>query len=218
MTPSDGTGTPPPVAVLDGTERGEPEAPQAPKNEAVPATSNAGAGPRPAVVAAAALLVGAVIGFFGRPATPQENRFVNFDPESTPTDVLVRGWSNFESSPATGDTFTWCAAQSCALRVQIRPEGDRTIRVRLSAFKFPDAPDQTLTIFVNDTPIGTQPVSGEMKIVQFKAPRAAWHSGLNEVRFDFAYAMSPKSKFPTADDPRTLSAAFDWVEFANQAP
>jgi len=169
-------------------------------------------------IALFAAVVGAAGGFFAKPAPPQETRFLNFDPESTPAEALVGGWSNFESDPGNGNTFAWCANQNCSLRLQVRPEGDIVIRARVSAFGFPDAPQQALSVFVNGTPVGTQPVVGEMKIATFKAPRAVWHAGPNDVRLNFVYAVSPKSKFPNAEDARTLAAALDWFELASPPP
>jgi hypothetical protein len=41
---------------------------------------------------------------------------------------------------------------------------------------------------------------------------------VNELRFVFAYAESPKDRVSGAADERTLSAAFDWLEILRSLP
>jgi hypothetical protein len=215
-TPTEGSGTAPQAfpevrSETSGVADSRPETASGVQN------ARSSRSPSRVVGIALAAVCGVAVGYFAKPAPKPETRFLNFDAESTPEDTLAHGWSSFEMTQATGDTFVWCAGRSCSVRVWSRADGDRFVRVRLSAFKFPDAPAQTVTAFVNETPIGTQPVAGAMSIVSFRAPRAAWRNGANEVRFDFAYAADPKSKFPSADDTRQLSAAFDWLEITNAA-
>lgn len=163
-----------------------------------------------------ATLGGSIIGYFARPRSLEETRFVNFDPESAPRTMLVSGWSSYEEMP-TGDTFAWCAAKSCAVRVQSRADGDRIVRARLSPFRYPEAPAQTVTIFLNGTSLGQRGLVDNMSVVALAAPKASWHKGANDVRFEFAYAEAPKTKVPEAEDTRTLAAAFDWIEIARPA-
>jgi hypothetical protein len=49
-------------------------------------------------------------------------------------------------------------------------------------------------------------------------PKDAWKRGVNEMKFLFAYAESPKDRIPGAEDERTLAAAFDWLEILPPAP
>lgn len=162
------------------------------------------------VVAAAG--AGGAAGYLLKPPAIDETRFVNFDAVSPPP-APSTGWSGFEVEK-DGETFDWCAATTCSMRIENQADGDRIVRVRLTPFRFPDAPPQTLTLFVNDTMLGTKPLDDHMSTVSFRAARSYFRKGGNDLRFEFAYAEDPKSKFPGAGDPRKLSAAFDWVEIA----
>jgi hypothetical protein len=86
------------------------------------------------------------------------------------------------------------------------------VRFRCWPFAFPGGPGQTLTFYVNDRKIDTVPMSGEPRVYSLATPRAAWKRGVNELKFVFAYAESPKDRVPGATDERTLSASFDWLE------
>lgn len=169
---------------------------------------------REIAVALLAALCGAVVGYLVKPVPPDETRFISFDAESSPPSVLAAGWSSFEQLQPSGDTFAWCSAKACSLRVQSHAEGDRLLRVRVSPFLFPGSTQQTITAHVNQGELGTKPLVEGMTVVTFRAARGVWTKGPNEIRFDFAFAEDPKSKIPGAEDPRKLAAAFDWVEIA----
>jgi hypothetical protein len=142
--------------------------------------------------------------------TPEETRSLNFDPETT-TGALGAGWDGFEKTEL-GDTFVWSHARQARLTVVSRADGDRLVRFRCWPYRFPDAPPQTLTLHVNDRKIESLTLGGEPRVYTLAVPRGAWKAGANELRFEFAYAESPKSRVSGATDERTLSAAFDWLE------
>ena len=158
----------------------------------------------------AAAVVGAAGGYFGHPSAPLPPSFANFDKESTPREILKTGWSGFEQM-AEGDTFVWCMEKSCTLSLGASAEG-HMVRVRAFAFTYPNAPEQTVTLFVNGKSAGRQVLWPRPTVVQFETQASAWKNGRNDLRFDFAYADSPLARSPGAKDRRTLSAAFDWVD------
>jgi hypothetical protein len=142
--------------------------------------------------------------------TLEETRFINFDAESV-GDALTSGFSTFESR--NGETFVWSADRVAKLNVYSRADGDRLVRVRWTAFSFDGAPVQTATLLVYGARTETTPVeTGAMTVHTFKAPQAMWARGPNELRFDFAYAESPRNKVKDSTDARNLSVAFDWLE------
>ncbi len=161
-------------------------------------------------VAVAAGLIGVAAGYFlHTPAQPAAG-FFNFDKETTPKERLVRGWSGYELMPE-GDTFVWCQAKACVLRVDTT-KADHAVRARAFAYSFPGAPPQTMNVFVNGALVGSRPVTGAPSVLKFDAPAGSWKDGPNELRFEFAYAEMPKDRIPGSQDPRALSAAFDWVD------
>lgn len=156
-----------------------------------------------------------ILGIFGLMAgsgcsSPEETRFFNFDPQSTPRQTLKVGWSFFEQDAET-NTYSWATGKRSVIEVVSRADGDRSIRFRGMPFVFPGAPQQTVKISVNDrdlTTIGTLP---GFRVYNVVAPHAVWRRGANTVSFDFAYAESPKAKLDS-NDLRPLAVAFDWLE------
>jgi len=179
----------------------------------VPATDSApGAGARYYATALVAAALGGVAGYFLKPPPVVETDFVNFDAESTPVRVLGEGWSGFEKF-SDGVTVAWCAAVRCTLNVSSTGEHNRLVRARLTPFAYQGAPQQTVTVYLNGTKIGSQPVPAErFTTLAFPAPQQYWLPGLNALSFQFAYAKDPKTVIPGDDDPRTLAATFDWVD------
>ena len=161
------------------------------------------------------LLAGLV--FAGACRTREETRSLNFDPETT-TGALGAGWDGFEKTDL-GDTFVWSHGREARLTVVSRADGDRLVRFRCWPFAFPNAPPQTLTLYVNDRKVEVLTLGGEARVYTLAVPRSVWRTGANELRFAFAYAESPKERLSGSTDERTLSAAFDWLEILPpQAP
>jgi hypothetical protein len=141
----------------------------------------------------------------------EETRFLNFDAESTAAGVLSSGWSGFEKTPE-GDTFAWSHGRTAKVRLTSRADGDRNLRFRCWPFRYPDAGPQTVTVFVNDARIDTITLGEGPHVYALTTPNAVWKKGANDVTLQFAYAEAPKDRIPGGTDPRTLSAAFDWLE------
>ena len=165
-------------------------------------------------LAAPLLLTGMIL--TGACKTPEETRSLNFDPETT-TGALGAGWDGFEKTDL-GDTFVWVHGREARISIVSRADGDRLVRFRCWPFVFPEAPLQTLTLFVNDQRIDALTLGGEPRVYAVAVPRALWKRGANELKFVFAYAESPKDRVSGATDERTLSAAFDWLEILRPQP
>ena len=146
----------------------------------------------------------------------EETRIVGFDPESS-TGLLVSGWSGWEQT-AEGDSFVWAQARQARLRVDSRADGDRLVRFRAWPYRFPGAPPQTVTLFVNDARVESATLGDGPRVYAFIAPKAAFRPGANEVRLEFAYAEAPRDREPGGADARTLAAAFDWLELVPPRP
>lgn len=141
---------------------------------------------------------------------------MSFDPEST-LGRLGPGWSGFEVTPE-GDTFCWSQAARAKLALSDRGDGDRLIRLRCWPFRYPGAPPQTLTVWVNGAKIDTTTLLDGPRVYSFSSPKAVWLPGTNEIAFEFAYAETPKDRLPGSEDERKLSAAMDWLEVRPVAP
>jgi hypothetical protein len=167
--------------------------------------------PRRRLLPRLALLSLAGSGFLLQACRPaEETRFLNFDPESS-AGALPAGWSGFEKT-GDADTFVWAQARTATVAVSSRAKGDQLVRFRCWPFRFPGAPPQTVTVFVNGSRVESIPMADGPRVYALATPEALWKSGRNDVRFEFAYAEAPKDRVPGASDERTLSVAFDWLE------
>jgi hypothetical protein len=66
-------------------------------------------------------------------------------------------------------------------------------------------------VSLNGKDLGERPFPPGGGVMRIPAPKAVWEPGLNEVRFDFAYAEAPKDHSADNKDPRKLSASFRWL-------
>ena len=163
---------------------------------------------RPLLPASVLLSVALVGAGCARPAP--ETRFLNFDPESS-SGALTSGWSGFEKA-AVGDTFVWAQAREAVVTVSAGGSADRLVRFRAWPFGWSGAPPQTVTVLVNDVRLDAMTVWEGPRVYSVVSPGAAWKSGANVLRFEFAWAEAPKDRVPGEGDTRTLAAAFDWIE------
>jgi hypothetical protein len=163
----------------------------------------------PLVALSAALLVSCA-------RSAEETRFLNFDAETT-AGVLGSGWSGWEKTPE-GDTFVWAQARTATVRVSSRGDGDRLVRFRAWPYRYPGAPPQNVTLFVNDAKIETATLGDGPRVYAFVAPKAAFRAGANELRLEFTYAEAPKDREPGGADARTLAAAVDGIEIVPPRP
>ncbi len=128
------------------------------------------------------------------------------------------GFSSWEGTNE-GDTFVWAQSRTARLTLDVDPEGrDLLVRFRAMPMRFPEAPPQTLTLFVNDAKTGSVTLEDGMRVHAVLTPGAAWRRGTNELRLEFAYAEAPKDRIPGGTDTRTLAAAFDWLEAVPVSP
>ena len=159
--------------------------------------------------------LGAGGGYVAKAEVHDETRFLNFDVESTPADALGPGWSSFEGT-RSGDTFAWCTARSCSVRVHVVSADNRIVRLRVRPFRYPGAPPQRATVSINDKPVSTLTLPEGDNVLTIGADRRFWHTGVNALRFDLAYAEAPKEHIPGTDDDRRLSIAVDWIEISRR--
>lgn len=145
-----------------------------------------------------------------------EPRFLNFDPESS-AGALGSGWSGFEKTGA-GDTFSWAQAREAEVRLVAPGAADRLVRFRAWPFEWEGAPPQTVSVSVNGTRFATVTLAKGPAVYGGIAPATLWKEGANTLGLEFGWAEAPKDRVPGADDTRTLSAAFDWIEVVPVRP
>jgi hypothetical protein len=110
------------------------------------------------------------------------------------------------------NTFRWAASEAEAL-VPLDHPAPLTVQLRLRAFGYAGAPEQTVVTTINGHSYGPQPVGNDWQTVEFATAQENWRGGVNRVRLDFAWARRPVD-VGVSDDERTLAAAIDYVRVA----
>lgn len=121
--------------------------------------------------------------------------------------LLGEGWHAPEREGPI--TFRW-AATPAVLRIPLDHAATLRLQVRLHAFAYPNAPQQSLTIDANHRACAPLPVPGDWQTLECTLDASAWRGGVNVVSLAFAYAQRPQDVGAGGDD-RPLAAAIDWI-------
>lgn len=122
------------------------------------------------------------------------------------------GWGDDEE--VFGTRANWVIGSHAYLFFPVRGTGDRRLALRIVPFAYPGAAQQTLTLTLNERPLGkTLELDEGWQIVSIRAPHAVLHQGLNKLGLHFAYAVPPANVLNVPDD-RPLAAAVDWLEIS----
>ena len=123
-------------------------------------------------------------------------------------------WGNWEISEKWGDiTIRW--AKNLYASVCVPLEEVQNLRLLINVCPFSDAKllkKQKMKVVVNNVEVQTVELANLMGLYKVDVPEKFWKSGVNVLKFEFAYAMSPNSVSDNKD-PRKLSAAFDYIKF-----
>lgn len=113
-------------------------------------------------------------------------------------------------------TFRW-AASSTEVLVPLDHAAPLTLQLRLHAFAYPGATEQTVVVSINGHSYGPLPVGNGWQTVEFATAENSWRSGVNRVCLDFAWARRPVD-VGVSGDARILAAAIDYVRVAVPNP
>jgi hypothetical protein len=148
--------------------------------------------------------------FLADPLQPYGRLDVGGDGPLSDEWLLGDGWYAPEKEGAV--TYRWASAPA-TVRIPLDHAATLRVQVRLHAFAYPDAPQQTVTLAANGHRCGALPVAAGWQTVECTIDRAAWHGGVNALSLQFAYATRPMD-VGMGGDPRPLSAAIDWIRVA----
>ena len=137
---------------------------------------------------------------------------------------LARGSSGRKS--AENLTFRW--AQTLESVVVVPLSGPRFVDVaeeqrladyvlsmRGMPFQFPGAPAQEIDVAVNGYPVVTLGLEPRMTEYRLDVPHTMLSRNLNDIRFRYKYAMSPR-EVGQSDDARPLAVLFDQIDFVQR--
>jgi len=133
---------------------------------------------------------------------PEDNRF------------LGHGWSGREQAPAY--SFRWSDATTSTVLVPLKSnQDDYVIELEWGAFQAPGLPTQVVSIEVNGITVASLPVQPGLHTDRVGVPSRALAPHLNQVRFRYLHAKSPK-EMGMSDDARPLAVAVSTIRFLRQ--
>jgi hypothetical protein len=128
--------------------------------------------------------------------------------------LIEDGWHAPERDGAA--TYRW-AAQRATLRLPLDHSASLRVQLRLHAFAYQGAPQQSVTIAANGHACAPLAVPPDWQTVECALDEASWRSGVNRLALVFAYEARPID-VGLGSDPRPLSAAVDWVRVSIISP
>jgi hypothetical protein len=127
--------------------------------------------------------------------------------------LIEDGWHASEREGAS-TSFRW-ASSPASLLVPLDHSAALVLQIRLHALGYPGAAPQTLTVTVNGRALPSKPVAPEWETIEWDTEQGLWRTGVNRVRFDFAWASRP-ADVGLGGDGRVLAAAVDYVRVAKR--
>jgi hypothetical protein len=122
-----------------------------------------------------------------------------------------QGWSYPESNSA-GIGYQWALGGRAELGLPIGPPRDARIRFRVLPFPHPEAPEQTLELWLNETHLATLKLEEGWSEHEVAIPVSTWSGGANILYLRFARSTVPAQLGTGSTDHRNLSVAFDFLE------
>lgn len=143
--------------------------------------------------------------------TDQETHEVDFGSEAARA-LLGEGWS-WDESAADGTTFVWAVGEASTIElyttgVGFSGVGGLELDLRCLAFRYPGAPEQTLTVSWDGTELGRMGLGAGFTDGTFQVPKDLLQPGRRRLTLTPAYAQEARAVLG-GDDPRRLSFACD---------
>jgi hypothetical protein len=123
---------------------------------------------------------------------------------------LGNGFSHDEVWSDSGRTVCWVEGEKA--RIYIPRVWRSAGRLKMVCIPYSPTPkaQQSISITLNDMPLGTKRLETGWNTIDFLIPGEAWKIGNNVLDFRFSYALSPK-ELGLSNDSRRLSVAFDRI-------
>jgi hypothetical protein len=124
---------------------------------------------------------------------------------------LAKGWWPPEQAGAVG--MAWSMGRESTLGFFLPQAWALTMELRLMPFVFPSAPAPRITVDLNRRVLGEIELPREWvwRTHSLTIPASAVRSGINALRFTYAYTAAPNAVVPGNKDTRELAVAFSRV-------
>jgi len=120
---------------------------------------------------------------------------------------LGAGWDVRTDEQPYGATANWSANRKAELILPLAAPGDVTLRLMLAPLDYPGAPQQRVTIAVNETAVlESAALAPGWQVVEAAVPAAATRRGPNRVALRFDHAASPRLVFPRSSERAEIGA------------
>ena len=140
-----------------------------------------------------------------------------FDFDADELSLQGQGWSYPERNKA-GIEYQWALGEQAELGLPIGPARDARIRLRALPFTYPEAPKQTLEMWLNETLLATLELPQGWSGHEVAVPTSTWSSGANILYLRFGRSTVPAQVDRGSSEQRSLSAAFDFLEVLTEDP
>ena len=129
---------------------------------------------------------------------------------------LGNGWAK-DGGGGSGGDFAWGLGEASVLRVPLSRPGHVAVMVRCRPFTAEGLPDQSITLVVNGTDLGTLELEAGWSDHRVVAPAGVFKDGSNRVELRYAWSQQPNELGVSADT-RDLAVAFDHIRFLPDVP
>ena len=117
---------------------------------------------------------------------------------------LLAGWS-VDEQDADG-TYVWSVDGRSSLSFFAATKGDITLGLDCRPFTFDGAPEQTLSVAVNDQPLAELRMQHKLTRYRVEVPAGRVRSGWNQLDLTFGYHLRPRDLAGGSADERSLAA------------
>jgi hypothetical protein len=127
---------------------------------------------------------------------------------------LGHGWSGREQAP--GMSFRWADAITSTMLAPLKSNADDyVLEVEWAPFSGPGLPPQVVEVHVNGRQVSKVTLQSELQVTRVNIPASVLHSHYNQLRFRYAYAVSPH-ELGLSEDRRTLAVHVATIQLLRQ--
>jgi hypothetical protein len=121
------------------------------------------------------------------------------------------GWYADEAVGA--ETYVWSEGERSSLELPLAAGKDLRMTFQCQPLRFPNQPQQTVTVVLNGTVIATVPLQQDSASYSVTLPGSAIVESMNTLEFRYGYARKSLEVQPGSSDTRVLAVAWKSITF-----
>jgi arylsulfatase A-like enzyme len=127
---------------------------------------------------------------------------------------LIGGFSVDETRQ--GQTFVWSEGEVSAVGLRFANRTPRVAVIRCWSLAYRGAPEQSMEISLNGSPVSERRVGPRPQRIRFELPVDLQRIGENRLEIRYAHVRRPAEVFKNSVDRRELAVAWDWLRVARK--